>query len=248
MADVKQSSDFNEVVERDLVQQAKFFLRRFANQFQGNFNEILDLIDEFKSFSGTPDADRVELDEIQAHRFLEKRGETLTVKEMRDYLKEIDVDNNNKVALIEYLVWKYKKTVIELLEPPPMDGAVPQHLLDALDAAIDDYLAQKKAQKDREERVAFLEAQKAKGGIAGADAQKELDAMKDLEIQQQIERMRRKRQQLNAQKAIDEAEKEDPYVLEQKRLAEEKARKEQEEKDAAAASRQRLKERAKLWS
>ena len=41
MADVQLASDFKDVVQRNLVQQAKFFLRRYANQFKGNFNEIL---------------------------------------------------------------------------------------------------------------------------------------------------------------------------------------------------------------
>jgi hypothetical protein len=52
-----------------------------------------------------------ELDELQAHRFLESFGETLSVAEMRNALREIDLDFNKKVALIEYLVFKYKKDV-----------------------------------------------------------------------------------------------------------------------------------------
>lgn len=47
-----------------------------------------------------------ELDELQAHMFLEARGETKTVKDMREELREIDIDNNNYVAFIEYLMFR----------------------------------------------------------------------------------------------------------------------------------------------
>lgn len=50
------------------------------------------------------------MDEFEAHKFLEGRGETLTVKDMRDRLKDIDLDSNNHMAFIEYLLFKYKKT------------------------------------------------------------------------------------------------------------------------------------------
>lgn len=52
-----------------------------------------------------------ELDEFGAHRFLESIGEVLSVKDMRQALRDIDLDFNKKVALIEYIVYKYRKDV-----------------------------------------------------------------------------------------------------------------------------------------
>ena len=49
-----------------------------------------------------------ELDEFEAHLFLEKNIEALTVKKMRQVLKEIDVDFNQKVSLTEFLIFYYK--------------------------------------------------------------------------------------------------------------------------------------------
>ena len=43
-----------------------------------------------------------------AHIFLEKNIEALTVKKMRQVLKEIDVDFNQKVSLTEFLIFNYK--------------------------------------------------------------------------------------------------------------------------------------------
>lgn len=50
-----------------------------------------------------------ELDEFEAHRFLEHMGEALTVAEMRVRLRDIDIDFNRRVALIEYLMQKFGK-------------------------------------------------------------------------------------------------------------------------------------------
>ena len=48
-----------------------------------SFEEVLDLAEEFKKYA--PDTGVVrELEEDQAHLFLERRGETLTVVELRD--------------------------------------------------------------------------------------------------------------------------------------------------------------------
>ena len=48
-----------------------------------------------------------ELDEFQAHVFLEKTGRVMTVKKMRAILKEVDVDFNKKVSLTEFFIFHY---------------------------------------------------------------------------------------------------------------------------------------------
>ena len=49
-----------------------------------------------------------ELDEYEAHMFLEKNMGALTVKKLRETLAEIDVDFNQKVSLTEFLIYHYK--------------------------------------------------------------------------------------------------------------------------------------------
>eukprot|EP00954_Amorphochlora_amoebiformis_P018416 1326039-Amorphochlora_amoeboformis.AAC.1 len=51
-----------------------------------------------------------ELNEFDAHRFLERIDETLSVKDMREFLRSVDIDFNKMVSLTEYLVSKYKVT------------------------------------------------------------------------------------------------------------------------------------------
>jgi chromosome segregation ATPase len=63
-----------------------------------------------------------ELDELNAHRFLEQLGETLTVVELRERLRKIDIDNNKRVALSEYLLSRYGRGVDDLVAAPQGSG------------------------------------------------------------------------------------------------------------------------------
>jgi len=63
-----------------------------------------------------------DLDELKAHIFLEKMGETLTVRELRKRLQELDIDNNKRMALSEYMLAKYKKTPQQLVNAPQGDA------------------------------------------------------------------------------------------------------------------------------
>jgi chromosome segregation ATPase len=59
-----------------------------------------------------------DLDPHKSHRFLEKVGETLTVVALRKKLETIDIDKNKRMALSEYLLFKFGKTPQELIEAP----------------------------------------------------------------------------------------------------------------------------------
>src|SRR3990167_3693360 len=87
--------------------QVKLFLRAFVLDFQGKFEEVLDIAENYKNFAqGVAEEDRhtiKELGEFDCHLFLEKRGETLTVRSLRENLKaEIRLDPHHNVAILEY--------------------------------------------------------------------------------------------------------------------------------------------------
>ena len=48
-----------------------------------------------------------ELDEVKFHLFLEKRGETQTIVEVRDKMRTIDLDSNLQISFMEYCLFKY---------------------------------------------------------------------------------------------------------------------------------------------
>lgn len=62
-----------------------------------------------------------DLDEFKAHRILEIMGETMTVVALRKRLSALDIDNNKRMAISEYLLDKYKKTPAQLVNSPQSD-------------------------------------------------------------------------------------------------------------------------------
>jgi len=97
---------------------AFFFLNAFWAECGKDAEGIWQWAQSFKKLDNTKGAEGNDLDEFWSHKFLESVGNTLTVIEMRNALKEIDVDNNKRMSLLEYLIYRYKQTVKELLSRP----------------------------------------------------------------------------------------------------------------------------------
>jgi hypothetical protein len=239
---------FKAVTALNTDEQTKFFLKAFACDFIGSFQAVLDLAGEFLRYA--PDNNAKDLDEFQAHRFLEKRSETLTVVELRSFLKDLDLDKNNRLAFIEYLLYKYKKTLVQLFTPPPAGQRPSPEALAILDEAITTYqtVVNKKNtfEKRREELLKAISEEK---GVKKADAQKELDTIKGAyEINIQKDTMNARGAKGRAQKAVEESMKNyDPFKEEQEKLEREKKQKEEEEERKRKEARDALKARTALW-
>lgn len=232
---------FTEVTKTNIDDQATAFLRSFVGEFGGRFEEVLDLAQEFKKYAPKQGEVR-ELEEDAAHLFLEKRGETLTVTELRDALREIDLDKNHKVSFIEFLLWKFKKSLKEFFTEKPGDIA---HLLAQLEEAIKLYQVTLAERAKREEHMKDLEKLAEQGGVKGMKAKHELEAMlHEDELarnKKEVEAAAKKRM---AQRAVDNG---DPFAEEQKRVAAEKKKKEEEEKKQREEARARLKAKASAF-
>lgn len=237
-------AQFKEVTRTQSIdEQAMTFLKAFVAEFQGNFEEVLELAEEFKTFALSMQGHVRELDEFEAHRFLEKRGETKTVKDMREELQEIDVDSNHKLAFIEFLLFKYKKSVKDLFTAKPNAALVAK-----LEAAIRQYKAVFEEKKAREAEMQALEA-RANSGDVRAKAE-----LRRMEMEDPANSAKNEMQALQAKLAAKRAlrnpqEEEDKlYQQEQARIAEENRKKEDEERRKREESRAKLKARAALWS
>lgn len=108
-----------------------------------------------------------DLDELQSHRILEIMGETMTVLALRKRLKELDLDNNKRMALSEYLLDKYKKKPAELVVAPqgdvdPAELARCQEACDSASAALD------QASADAQAAAAALKASQAAAAEAAS--------------------------------------------------------------------------------
>jgi len=240
---------FKEVTgSQNVDEQAMFFLKAFVGEFQGKFEAVLKLAEDFKSFAETADVQlgsRQELDEFQAHRFLEKRGETKTVKDMREELREIDLDSNGKVAFIEYLLFHYKKSLKDLFTAKPNSALVAK-----LEAAVAQYkkvFDERKAEASRKQELVRVVTG---GGKEAAKAKVELERMNTKDPAETVaNEMQAMQAKLAAKRALRNPQEEEDRLFqdEQARLAEEKRQQEQEEQRKRDESRQKLKERAALW-
>lgn len=101
--------------KKKYVDQAQWFLNAYWNADEITFKEKPEECERVWTFTHNMakldkkhGEEGCELDEFEAHIFLEKNIEALTVKKMRQVLKEIDVDFNQKVSLTEFLIFYYK--------------------------------------------------------------------------------------------------------------------------------------------
>lgn len=181
---------FNQVSQKPYKAQFAFFLNGFWNAgIEAHVEEIYAIYKKFVDLDKRGD-DGNELNEFDAHRVLEAFDETLTVKEMRETLKRIDVDSNTFVSALEYITFKYEKTVDEVMNAPQGDNkaaidaaqAKMNEVMTALDAVTEKLEASKVALEvateahnnavNEEATLARLEAELKQ---ANADLQRQQD-------------------------------------------------------------------------
>jgi hypothetical protein len=97
--------------------QAKFFLNAYWKEFGAEAEKVWEFTHQFMELDKKGERGSC-LAEFEAHRLLEKQGTVLTVVEMRKALKDIDLDTDNKMSLIEYCVWRYKLDIEILMTRP----------------------------------------------------------------------------------------------------------------------------------
>jgi len=137
-----------------------------------------------------------ELDEFWSHKFLESLGETLTVINLRDKLRKIDLDANGKMSLMEYLMFKYSKSIPEVLNAPqgdPREIEKAQRDFREVQNALDDIQKQLQQQKSAEDEVhkklteqkrKLAEQKKAEEDVKRAE-EEQAAAVKDLHQQEE---------------------------------------------------------------
>merc|ERR1719461_62155 len=79
-----------------------------------------------------------DLDDVQSAKFLEKHGRTMTVLERRKTLREIDIDSNNRMGMLEFLVYKYETDVKTLMSRPQGTNKALKDAQKALDEVLEE--------------------------------------------------------------------------------------------------------------
>jgi len=147
MATTEWAEAFANICKKTHTDQAKWFLNGFwAEGMEANKEDIWNFTHMFieletgkKILYGAKKfhlEEKADLDEMQAHQFLEKIGETLTVKELRNRLKKLDIDSNNRLCITEFLTDKYSKKPQEVVDAP--QGGVDPDVLDEAQQKCDE--------------------------------------------------------------------------------------------------------------
>lgn len=114
-----------------------------------------------------------DLDEMKSHHILEAMGETMTVMELRKHLKALDLDNNKKMAITEYLLDKYQKTPQQVVSAP--QGDVDPVELAAAVAACDGAVTALSTASDEAEAASKALATSTEAAKIAAAAKSEAD-------------------------------------------------------------------------
>jgi len=184
------------LVSRTHTEQAIWWLNGFWNELEGEADEFWNMVHIIieiecgreKRYGRLKweEKEGCDLDQFQSHRFLEKMGATLTVKELRAKVKNLDVDSNKRLALSEYLADKYSKTIQEIANAP-QGGQAAQDALDAAAKKVHDAteLLNQTTEKAEIAKVQLDEAKKARESSDQTKKQLE-EVLKDVEREEKI--------------------------------------------------------------
>jgi len=156
-----QQAGWSEIVTKKYSDQAIWFLNGFWPEVQSHAEDVWKWVELFSELDQDKKGDGCELDEFWSHKFLESLGQTMTVIEMREKFRTIDVDFNKRMSLTEFLAYHFKKSIQEVIDAPQGDN---QEEIEAAQAAVN------AAQKAVDEMVARLDEAKAASDAAEAAA------------------------------------------------------------------------------
>merc|ERR1712065_115736 len=174
----KMQQEFSALGKKPIDDQSKFFLNRYMEEFEGKFSEVLEMSETFRKIAASDKADEnvSELNEVEFLRFLTTQGRTMTRDQMRKTFASVDFDKSGGVSFIEWLCFRYEKTVEDLMTP---QDPLPADLRAELDAAMAEYQAAMAEERVFTDKIAELEALVEKGGVKGNTAKAELEALKN---------------------------------------------------------------------
>eukprot|EP01108_Squamamoeba_japonica_P007849 TRINITY_DN680_c0_g1_i6.p2 TRINITY_DN680_c0_g1~~TRINITY_DN680_c0_g1_i6.p2 ORF type:complete len:439 (-),score=220.63 TRINITY_DN680_c0_g1_i6:34-1350(-) len=195
---------FAELTQMNYKEQAIWFLNGFWAEIKDDAEQLWTWQQHFvkldKLGAEKKGEDGCELDQFWSAKFLEDMDKAITAKERKEALKEIDQDNNGKMALLEYCLWKYKKTPAQIETAPQGDNkaliAELQQRMDALQVSLDDVMSKLEAQKaalaecqaaraDNEQKLAAQKIAVQESTSAVMKAQAATDALKAAEAELQ---------------------------------------------------------------
>jgi len=249
---------FKQLTAKSVEDQMEFFLKSFIFALDENWKDVASLAKTFRKYLKDAGEGTEDLNPVQAADFLQKNGVERTALQRKEEVQDVDLDNNNRICFVEYLLLHYKGMILKeyykrtgepIKEDLSRNGigvvGVGHKLLDELftlpigldpelEKAIEEFTALKKA---RENKLKDLTEKAAIGGVKGLQAANEI---KQLEAQDTTE-MNKMEVTLNAAKKRA-AKNSGEVALQQK-----KKKEEEEEKRKREEGRNKIKGVASMW-
>eukprot|EP00456_Euglypha_rotunda_P084141 TRINITY_DN842_c0_g1_i18.p1 TRINITY_DN842_c0_g1~~TRINITY_DN842_c0_g1_i18.p1 ORF type:complete len:232 (-),score=55.68 TRINITY_DN842_c0_g1_i18:11-706(-) len=176
--DKKLLEQFQTVTTKKFTDQGIFFLNAYWKEHSEHAEDVWKFAQKFIELDKAAwsalgkDSDEwkmgADVDEFYSHKFLETFGETMTVIKLRETLRAIDIDNNKRMSLIEYVIFKYTLSVKELLERPQGTNEAlvkAQQALEEVQKEIEKIEKQKK-KLEKESEGTGVKANAAKAALA----------------------------------------------------------------------------------
>lgn len=240
--------------------QMEFFLKSFIFALDDKWKEVSRLRGEFAKYLDRGGEGRLDINFVQAADFLQKNGRPRIAQQINDELKDIDLDKNQRISFIEYLLLHFKVMVlkefykrldlepVEKLSDDIEDGVglvgVGPKLLDELFAeksglpedlvrAIEEFTAKK---RETDKKIKELREKADAGGVKGAAAANELIQMEQADktqmnkIEISLNAAKRKASKNSADVAFDAKKKKEAA---ERKKAEEEARQKMAERKKA---------------
>lgn len=238
---------FGNLTTKTHKEQCVWFLNAFWNKVSDDAEKIWSYTHKFAEL----DPNRSQgnsVDELGAHRFLEFFNETMTVKQMRDVLREVGAIGNDErpktVSIIHYLVFRYKSDWRYLVNAAQGDNqeeiAEAQRRLEAVQAAFKEAArtAELAATALAESHARESEAKAAQAELQAALA--ELKAQEDAYNQKKADLERRSEEggvvsRNKAKAELAQLLAEDPLPLRRAKISQEAAVRKAEKTALAAA-------------
>lgn len=203
---------FGDISRLTYKEQAVWFLNGFWDADKGNLSQHAErvwswhkLFSQLDTHAATPrGADGSELDQILSAKFLEQTEQTLTSLERKAALKEIDVNNDGKMALVEYLMYVFRKQAAEVADAQQgkaQEVQACQDIIDSCLAMLPEIEANLAAQKEARREVAAALAG-AKSARAEAEAALTVQIEAEAAVREALSLVEAARGEL--QRAVDE--------------------------------------------
>ncbi|ELR19658.1 TolAlike protein [Acanthamoeba castellanii str. Neff] len=190
------SEKLNQLCGRTYKEQVVWFLNAFWDQFQADAEKLWKHVQLCADLDAQRHAEGTALDELNAHRFLEQIGETLTVVALRERLRKTgaigQTDRPKAVPLTHYLLWRYEvdwHVLVNTHGDNSAEIAEAQRLLDSVSAAFAEAerqaeIARKAEAYAREQEAPFKAAQEeVDAALADVNAQESARDNRTAELQ-----------------------------------------------------------------